>query len=286
MLSAVALAGCTTFSAKRTSWDTEEFDSTTTHTRTFPTTTAQTCEAARRALLSQGYLITAANADLVTGRKNFQPANEVHLEVEVRVVCAREAQAGKGKPKRESTLAFVTALQDRYSLKKTNNSASVGVGVLGSLSVPISASDDAMVKVASETVTDNRFYDRFFVLLDQYLAGDIEAAAEEPEPVAAAPAPTPTAVVTPAASPAAAPAAAPVAATAPAGASASATASSTSQPPPAPTPSAAAPGPTAPAATPPSPTATPAPPPAGAPGAASPPAPATNLPITAASNQG
>ncbi|WP_213959849.1 DUF2242 domain-containing protein, partial [Variovorax sp. dw_954] len=185
-LAALALAGCTTFSARRISYDTEEFDSTTTHTRTFAATSAQTCEAARRALLSQGYLITGANADLVTGRKNFQPANEVHLEVEVRVVCAREAQPAKGKARRESTLAFVSALQDRYSLKKTNNSASVGVGVLGSLSVPISASDDAMVKVASETVTDARFYDRFFVLLDQYLAADVETQADDPPPVAAA----------------------------------------------------------------------------------------------------
>jgi len=89
-LSALTLAGCTTLSARRIAYDTEEFDSTTTHTRTFPATAAQTCEAARRALLSQGYLITAANADLVTGRKSFQPTPEVHVEVEFRVVCAHE----------------------------------------------------------------------------------------------------------------------------------------------------------------------------------------------------
>ncbi|MEJ8855069.1 DUF2242 domain-containing protein [Variovorax robiniae] len=285
LLSALTLAGCTTFSAKRTSYDTEEFDSTTTHTRTFPTTTAQTCEAARRALLSQGYLITAANADLVTGRKNFQPANEVHLEVEVRVVCAKEAQAGKGKPKRESTLAFVTALQDRYSLKKTNNSASVGVGVLGSLSLPISASDDAMVKVASETVTDNRFYDRFFVLLDQYLAGDIEAAAQEPEPVAV-PAPAPLAVPSAASlvvSPSSEAAATP--------ATSSATATATATPPAAPP--AQAPAATPAAAQPPAPAPSPAPAApaspssaASSPGAVTSPASATNIPIPASTNQG
>ena len=162
LLFTLVLAGCGITSPKQVTYDPEEFDSTTTHTRSFPATQAQTCEAARRALLSQGYLVTAANADLVAGRKSFQPASEVHVEVELRVVCARD---GGGA----STIAFASALQDRYSLKKLNNSASVGVGALGSLSLPFSSSDDALVKVASETLTDERFYDRFFALLDRFL---------------------------------------------------------------------------------------------------------------------
>jgi hypothetical protein len=185
-LAACLLAGCGTGTPRRIAYEPEEFDSTTTHTRTYAATEAQTCEAARRALLSQGYLVTAANADLVTGRKSFQPANEVHVEVEFRVVCAKAAVAGQKQRGAHSTIAFVSALQDRYSLKKTNNSASVGVGVLGSVSLPFSASDDALVKVASETLTDERFYDRFFVLLDQYLAPSAdEPAAVEPVPAIA-----------------------------------------------------------------------------------------------------
>jgi len=186
---ALALSGCGTRpSSTRINYEPEAFNSTTTHSRTFMATEAQTCEAARRALLSQGYLVTAANADLVTGRKSFQPANEVHVEVEFRVVCAREV-AEKGR--RSSTIAFVSALQDRYSLKKTNNSASVGVGALGSLSVPFSASDDALVKVASETLTDERFYERFFVLLDRFLSpAEDEPAAAEPGLSAPVPATT------------------------------------------------------------------------------------------------
>ena len=173
------LAGCAGTS-KRVVYDPEEFDSTTTHARGYAATEAQTCEAARRALLSQGYLITAANPDLVTGRKSFQPASEVHVEVEFRVVCARDQAAAKGQRK---SIAFVTALQDRYGIKKTNNAASVGVGVIGSLSLPFSSSDDAMVKVASETLTDERFYDRFYALLDRYLVpGAVDEKVEEPAP--------------------------------------------------------------------------------------------------------
>jgi hypothetical protein len=169
LLSALVLAGCGSTS-RRVSYEPEDFDSTTTHTRNYAATEGQTCEAARRALLSQGYMVTAANADLVTGRKSFQPAAEVHVEVEFRVVCAREGgKSGKGG--KQSTVAFATALQDRYGIKKVNNSASVGVGAFGSLSLPFAGSDDAMVKVASETLTDERFYDRFFTLMDRFLEG-------------------------------------------------------------------------------------------------------------------
>lgn len=190
VLLALVLAGCVATDPRRASFEPEEFDSTTTHTRSFAATEAQTCEAARRALLSQGYLITAANADLVTGRKSFQPDRELHLEVEFRIVCAREGTR-PGQPR--STVAFVSALQDRYGLKKINTSASVGVGAFGSLSLPFSSSDDAMVKVASQTLTDERFYDRFFSLLDKFLAtapGDDRAGAEPGVP----PVPTPVPV--------------------------------------------------------------------------------------------
>lgn len=162
ILATVLLAGCVTPTPQKVAYEPEEFDSTTTHTRVYSATEAQTCEAARRALLSQGYLVTTATADLVTARKSFQPEAEVHVEFEFRVVCAHEGQSGR------STIAFASAQQDRYSLKKTNTSASLGVGVLGSLSLPVSASNDAMVKVASETITDPRFYDRFFALIDRY----------------------------------------------------------------------------------------------------------------------
>ena len=180
VLLALLLAGCAGSGAPRSAYEPEEFDSTTTHTRTYLATEAQTCEAARRALLSQGYLISAANSDLVTGRKSFQPDSEMHVEVEFRVVCAREGRAN-ATPRR--AVAFATALQDRYSLKKTNSSASVGVGMIGSLSLPFSASDDALVKVASQTLTDQRFYDRFFALLDRFLAE--QHVNEEPAPGAA-----------------------------------------------------------------------------------------------------
>ena len=186
LLACAALAGCVaTLPVAKVSYEPEEFDSTTTHTRVYAATEAQTCEAARRALLSQGYLVNTATAELVVARKSFQPEAEIHVEFEVRVVCAREG-SGSG-----STIAFASALQDRYSLKKTNTSASLGVGVLGSLSLPVSASNDAMVKVASETITDPRFYERFFALIDRYRVFSERADSREDASSRAAPEPAP-----------------------------------------------------------------------------------------------
>jgi hypothetical protein len=111
---------------------------------------------------------------------------------------------------------FANALQDRYALKKTNNSASLGVGVLGSVSMPIGSSDDSMVKVASETVTSQKFYERFFTLVELFLPAEAKKAAhieEKPKadlgvpeakaaPAALVPTPTPTPAAEPAATPA------------------------------------------------------------------------------------
>ena len=185
VLARAVLAGCVTPAPQKLAYEPEEFDSTTTHTRVYAATEAQTCEAARRALLSQGYLVNTATAELVVARKSFQPEAEIHVEFEVRVVCAREG-SGPG-----STIAFASALQDRYSLKKTNTSASLGVGVLGSLSLPVSASNDAMVKVASETITDPRFYERFFALIDRYRVFSERADSREDASSRAAPEPAP-----------------------------------------------------------------------------------------------
>ncbi|MDM0046955.1 DUF2242 domain-containing protein [Variovorax dokdonensis] len=181
------LAACGTSKEERlAAYQPEKFSSTNAHSRSFPASEAKTCEAARRAMLSQGYQVKAATGEEVSGNKSFQPDPEVHMEVQLRVVCAPEAKAAKAatSDQKQSSTAFVSALQDRYGIKKVNNSASVGVGVLGSFSLPYSSSEDAMVKLASETVSDEQFYDRFYALMDRYLT--VEGPdPEPPKPLAA-----------------------------------------------------------------------------------------------------
>ncbi|MBK5528681.1 DUF2242 domain-containing protein [Pseudomonas sp. TH06] len=206
-----AVAGC---SKDKPMYEHENFDDSGTFSRNYPVTDTASCEAARRALLSQGYIITSSDPKLVSGHKSFQQTGETHLEISFNVVCAEDASG-----KHHATV-FANALQDRYALKKTNNSASLGVGVLGSVSMPIGSSDDSMVKVASETVTAQKFYERFFTLVEQFLPAETKKAAhieEKPKTDLGVPepkvAPTPLA---PAAEPAPAPASPAVTAPAPA----------------------------------------------------------------------
>lgn len=156
------LAGCST-DAKVLAPQ-ERFSSVSTYSRLFDAAPAQTCEAARRALLSQGYVINIANADLVTGQKNFQPEADVHVQVMIRIVCVPESTDAN------VSLGFVTALQDSYALKKSNNSASLGVGGVGSLSLPfMTGGGESLVKVGSQTIAENDFYDSFFDLIKRFL---------------------------------------------------------------------------------------------------------------------
>lgn len=142
----------------------ESFSSTQTYSRQLAVTPAQACEAARRALLSQGYVVGKATADVVEGSKNFQPKDDQHEQLDIRLTCMSR-DAGH-------SWIFASALQDRYALKKSTTSASVGVSVLGSVSLPVGSSDDSLVKVASSTIQDPRFYEHLFDLVESYLSPD------------------------------------------------------------------------------------------------------------------
>ncbi|MDZ7863295.1 DUF2242 domain-containing protein [Acidovorax sp.] len=172
---ALLLAGCGTLpsSAQGPQAPQEKFGSLATYSRLFDATPAQTCEASRRALLSQGYIINTSSAELVEGKKNFQPGTETHMQMVIRVVCVPESPTGK------ISLGFVTAIQDSFALRKTNNSASLGVGAIGSVSLPFSSSSESLVRVGSETITTDTFYESFFDLVKRYLVIDEAAQANE-----------------------------------------------------------------------------------------------------------
>lgn len=166
LASALALSACSTGrfgdSAPRAPvYAGEKFTADETFSRLLDTPVAEACESARRALLSQGYVIARADSRLVQGAKRFQPEGEVHVELTFHIVCAAESE-------NTSTL-FVSAQQDRYVLKKNPNAASLGVSAIGSISVPVGSTEDSLVKVASETVPAGAFYDRFFALVQRML---------------------------------------------------------------------------------------------------------------------
>ncbi|AOI98412.1 DUF2242 domain-containing protein [Burkholderia sp. LA-2-3-30-S1-D2] len=192
LAAATVLAACS--SPPKPIYQQEQFDATSSpYAHTFRSKSDASCEAARRALLSQGYVVSSSRNDAVDGSKNFQPSNDMHVVIEFHVVCADANADGS------SSIAYVNAVQDRYTLKKSNTSASVGLSVFGSLSLPIGSSDDALVKTASETIPAGVFYERFFNLVEHFLKIDparrdratVKAAEKEPVTPLPEPAPTP-----------------------------------------------------------------------------------------------
>lgn len=178
---ALSLSACSTGTAPIANYEPDAFGDSM-YTRHYAATPAQTCEAARRALLSQGYVITDAKEKEVTGRKLFQPDVKHHVQMEFRVVCALDGA--------DRSLAFASATQDQYVAKPASNSASVGVGGIGSLSLPFQGGLDSMVKISSQTVTNQDVYDSLFTLMKGYLSSveRIHWKPDETKPVDAKPA--------------------------------------------------------------------------------------------------
>jgi hypothetical protein len=160
----LALAACGGKEAPTPSYQAEMFSTgASPFAHNYDATSQETCEASRRALLSQGYVTTMPQPDTVDATKNFQPAADTHVVVSFHVVCT------PGENASNTSIAYVNAVQDGYTLKKSDTSASVGLSVLGSLSLPIRSNSDSMVKISSETVPAGKFYDRFFGLVGHYL---------------------------------------------------------------------------------------------------------------------
>jgi hypothetical protein len=158
---ALVLAACQTQPAKVLVYQDERFELNEAYSRLFDAPPDRTCEAARRALLSQGYLVgPASRPRSLQARKHFQPEGDVHVEIEFNVFCVPDGAV---------STAYASAIQERYVLKRSANAASVGVNAIGSVSIPLGSNEDSLVKAGSETIAGGKFYDRFFVLVERYL---------------------------------------------------------------------------------------------------------------------
>lgn len=171
------LTACNT-TPKKTTMHKDEFGMAEMFTYAVPGNEQEACEASRRALLSQGYIIHEANDHNVKGRRKFQSDDETHVEIEFNIVCAANSKGSN------SATIFANAVRDRYSLKKNSSNASLGVGGIGSISLPFGASNDSMVKVASETISEAKLYERFYDLVERYL-DDVKKPEAQTEPSSA-----------------------------------------------------------------------------------------------------
>ena len=179
----VLLAAC---KATPTIDERDSFTQKSTYSRQFAGSSQAACEAGRRSLLGQGYIIDKAEPNRVSGHKNYQDKenDDRHAQIVFNVDCAT---GGDG-----DAIVYASALRELYTVKKSSNSASVGLSVLGAVSMPVGASDDSLVKTSSETISRGAFYDGFFEQVAQNLASAqaaIESGttpAQNPQPAGAA----------------------------------------------------------------------------------------------------
>lgn len=158
---AAMLAACGSTPPNAAVYKAERFEMNEAFSRWFDATPQGTCDAARRALLSQGYLVSDDTRDTaLQARKHFQPQGDQHVQIEFHVHCVPDGRI---------SMAFVSAIQEQYTLRRSTSSASVGVSAIGSVSLPVGSSGDSLVKVGSMTIPGGEFYDRFFALMDRFL---------------------------------------------------------------------------------------------------------------------
>jgi len=118
------------------------------------------CDAGRRALLSQGYVIDEVRPDWVKARKFFQPDRSVHVQINFTLSCLVEGDGAE---------VFANAREVRDELKSTSGSAGLSVAGIGSVNLPLGTSGASLVKVGEETITDSEFYGRFFALMQSFI---------------------------------------------------------------------------------------------------------------------
>ena len=155
LLVCALLAGCAGQPAAI--YQAERFDPQSPHQHFFRATQDASCEAGKRALLSQGYVIDQAKADALQATKFFQPDSEHSTALQFSLVCAASG---------EGTVTYANARELRYALKAGSASAGLSVAGLGAISLPWGANNENLVKVGEATVTDPDFYTRFFGLMD------------------------------------------------------------------------------------------------------------------------
>ena len=157
---ALLLAAC---KATPTIDERDSFTQGNTYSHRFAGSSQVACEAGRRSLLGQGYIIDKAESNRVSGHKNYQDQenDDQHAQILFNVDCA---PSGDG-----NAIVYVSALRELYTMKKSSNSASVGLSVLGAVSMPVGASDDSLVKTSSETISRGAFYEGFFEQVERNL---------------------------------------------------------------------------------------------------------------------
>jgi hypothetical protein len=121
---------------------------------------ATLCEAVKRALMSDGYVVAKGDPLNISGGKEFQVEDNHHAILNVFATCDQRVGA--------STL-FVTATEEHFDIKNIRKSTLFGVPVVAPISIGTRMEGDYQVKIRGETVTKGDFYERFYQAVQREL---------------------------------------------------------------------------------------------------------------------
>ena len=143
----------------------EDFAGDNSHRREFSVSAANLCNASRRVLLGDGYVLEAAaeaTAPRLVGTKEYREEKNRHSVLQVHVACEGGTTG--------ATL-FVTAVEHHYDVTTSRQSTGIGIPMVGPVTVNTKSESEGQVKTGGETVTDRDFYERFFRAVQQELKG-------------------------------------------------------------------------------------------------------------------
>lgn len=139
----------------------EDFQSDPRYRRDFSTDFISLCTAARRVLLGDGYIVLDGEGQKLTAGKEFQVEDKTHAILQVYVSCEQRING---------SILFVTATEEHFDVKTSRKSTLLGVPLVAPISLGTRKEADYQVKVRGETITDRKFYDRFYQALQIELA--------------------------------------------------------------------------------------------------------------------
>ena len=139
----------------------EEFSANDKYHRHFQTSPEALCDAARRALLSDGYLVNHADALRLVGGKEFQIEAQQHAIVNVYVNCDQRSGG---------SILYVTATEEHFDVKSLSQSSSIGFPMVAPIYYGTQSESDAQVKTHGETVSEREFYERFYRAVQRELS--------------------------------------------------------------------------------------------------------------------
>lgn len=159
ILTATLFAGCAS-SAKRDSAARAPFSGVAPYSKTVVGSGDAVCWSVKRALLGQGYMLDrSSEAGVLTGIRDYQPSDKVNITVRLQATCADNRDG--------TSIVFATAEREESKLQKMKQTTSAGIGP-ATMTMP-AGSAKVLGVIKRETISDPKFYNSFFALVDGYV---------------------------------------------------------------------------------------------------------------------